>query len=309
MRTRGSALQPVAYPALLLLVLIAFYWKITLTYEYDWMAGPDLTQRVLPWFEEEARQLQHHHFPAWDPHTWAGQPFLGQAQPGSAYPLNWLLFLFPRHGGHIDTLALQWYFIAMHYMAALFCYLLCRDLGLTRFASLTGGLIFSLGAIMGTINWPPVINGAVWAPLVFLFLLRTVRGVRPLPSAALCGLFWGMSWLSGDYNAPVFLSLAAGFTWLYFVLRARTWKLAGHALLASLVMLLTGALQVLPAVEYGRLAKHEPTSYTVQQSFSASPLAALGMVIPGIGNDSAFIGIVVLILGTTAVVTAWNDPK
>jgi len=320
MSSRWHWLEPVTYPALLLLLLIAFYWKITLTYEYDWMSGPALTQQVLPWFEEEARQMQHRHFPAWDPHTWSGQPFLGPAQPGAAYPLNWLLFLFPRQRGHIDTLALQWYFIAMHYMAALFCYLLCRDLALTRFASLAGGLIFSLGACIGTLNWPPAINGAVWAPLVFLFLLRTVRGVRPPASAALCGLCWGLSWLSGDNQAPLFISLAAGLTWLWYVWRDRSWKLAGLVLLSLLFVFLTGALQILPAEAYGRLASrwsgapqhmgwNGAVPYTVQQSFSASPLTVLGIVIPipGIDNNAGpFIGIVASILSLTAVVTAWN---
>src|SRR5208337_1817074 len=141
-------------------------------------------------------------FPLWDPHTWAGQPLLGQAQPGVAYPLNWLLFLMPRNRAHIGMAALQWYFIAIHYMAALFCYLLCRDLGISRFASLIGGLVFALGAFVGTVLWPQMVNGAVWAPLVFLFLLRIIRGYRRLASAALCGVCWGMSWLSGHHQVP-----------------------------------------------------------------------------------------------------------
>jgi hypothetical protein len=334
-----------AYPALLLLLLVAFYWKITLTYEYDWMWGPDLTQRLLPWLEEQARQMQHHHFPAWDPHTSAGQPFFGQAQTGTAYPVNWLLFLAPRRRAYLDTLGLQWYFVAIHYMAALFCYLLCRDLGLTRFASLVGGLVFTLGAYVGSTNLPQVINAAVWVPLVFLFLLRVGRGIRLRAnnrllaraaqkrvdesagtdgaatarerwpdglfqhpaSAALCGLFWGMSWLSGDIEVPLFLSLAAALTWIYFVLRDRSWEAARHALLAVLFMLLTGALQFLPAWEYGRLAKHEAPNYLVQQSFSTSPITLLGVVIPGVClNASPFIGIVALALSATAVATAWS---
>lgn len=304
-----AAAGRLGYPLLLLLILIAFYWKITLTYQYDWMSGPELAQQVLPWFEEEARQMRHHHFPVWDPHTWAGQPLLAQARTGAAYPLNWLLFLAPTNRGHIDTLALQWYFIAMHYMAALFCYLLCRDLGLTRFAALIGGLIFSLGAFMGTIHLPRILNAAVWAPLVFLFLLRAVRAARPIPSAALCGVFWGMSWLSGDLEVPLLISLAAILTWLYYILRGRSFQLVGPALLAVMFMFFTGALQILPSGQYGRVAAglNRSVPYTVQETFSIPPLTVLGIVIPGVTNGAGpFIGVVALVLSSTAIMTAWG---
>lgn len=311
----------VTTPLVLLLLIILFYWKITLTYQYDWVWGPDLAQQVLPWFEEEARQFQHSRFPLWDPHTWAGQPLLGQAQPGAAYPLNWLLFLMPRNHAHISMAALQWYFIAIHYMAALFCYLLCRDVGLSRFASLIGGLVFALGAFVGTVLWPQMVNGAVWAPLVFLFLLRIIRGYRPLASAALCGVCWGMSWLSGHHQVPVFITLAAGFTLLYYAIQKRSWRLAATGAIAAGFMFLTAAFQILPAQEYGRLAKrwvsapqpiawNEPVPYTVHQAFSTSPLTVFGIVIPGLSDYvNPFVGIVAVALAVMAVATGWQKPE
>src|SRR6266404_614268 len=89
------------YWLLLFLIVTAFYSKLVFTNQFDWLWGPDLAQQVLPWFEDEARQLQHSQFPLWDTHSWNGQPLLGQAQPGAAYPLNWLLRLIPRQNGHI----------------------------------------------------------------------------------------------------------------------------------------------------------------------------------------------------------------
>src|SRR5581483_6027736 len=135
--------------------------------------------QVFPWFDEEARQFQHGHFPVWDTHEWAGQPLPGQAQPGVAYPLNWLLWLMPRKHGHIQIVSLQWYYVVIHFMAALFAYWLCRDLGRSRAASFAGGLVFALAGYVGTTNWPQMVNGAVWTPLVFLFQLRAARGLRP----------------------------------------------------------------------------------------------------------------------------------
>src|SRR5579864_1390571 len=150
------------FPLVLLLIITCFYWKLVFTYQFDWMWSPDLADQILPWWQEEARQLQHSQFPLWDTHSWLGQPFLGQAQPGAAYPLNWLLWLMPRRHDHIQMWAIQWYYVVFHYMAALFCYLLCRDLGRSRAASLIAGLAFSLAGYVGSTDWPQMVNGAVW---------------------------------------------------------------------------------------------------------------------------------------------------
>jgi len=42
--------------ALFLLIVAGFYWKLTLTSQFNWMSGPDLAEQVLPWFEEQARE-------------------------------------------------------------------------------------------------------------------------------------------------------------------------------------------------------------------------------------------------------------
>ena len=36
------------FPIILLLIVIGFYWKLTLTSQYYWVSGPDLAQQVLP---------------------------------------------------------------------------------------------------------------------------------------------------------------------------------------------------------------------------------------------------------------------
>src|SRR5206468_7949895 len=115
-------------------------------------------------------------FPLWDQYLWAGQPLLGQAQPGAAYPLNWLLFCLPRSHDHISGTALRWYYVAIHLMAALFCCWLMRDLGCSQAASIAAGLIFTLSGFLGNTERPQMMNGAVWIPLIFLFLLRAIKG-------------------------------------------------------------------------------------------------------------------------------------
>src|SRR5271154_1289227 len=138
-------LRRFAAPAALLLISALFHWKLVLTNQYTWLESPDMANLVLPWFQFEAGEWQAGRFPLWDPNSWGGQPLFGQAQPGSAYPLNWLLFLVPLDNGWIRQDALHWYYVLIHCLAALTCYALCRDLGRSRVASIAAGCVFSLG--------------------------------------------------------------------------------------------------------------------------------------------------------------------
>src|SRR5215470_17538379 len=131
-------------PLLLFLIVTAFYWKLTFTNQFFWFWDSDLATMNLPWLAEETREVQHSQLPLWDAHSWMGLPTLGSVQPGIAYPLNWLLLLVPRIDGQISMKTLHWYFVVIHFMAALFCYKLCNDLGCSQAASLVGGLVFSL---------------------------------------------------------------------------------------------------------------------------------------------------------------------
>ena len=124
-----------AGPVLLCLIVITFFWKLTLTRQYTWLASPDVAQMVLPWFQFQTREWHHLRLPLWDPFSWAGHPFLAQAQPGAAYPLNWLLFLMPFDHGWMSWTALNWYYVLTRVLAALTFFWLARDLGLSRRAA------------------------------------------------------------------------------------------------------------------------------------------------------------------------------
>jgi hypothetical protein len=311
--------------ALVLFVVVAgFYWKLTLTRQFDWIWGPDLTQQFLPWMVEQARAWSKGAIALWDPYMWGGQPLLGQLLPGTAYPLNWILFVLPlRHDGLIHWWALQWYFVIIRLMGVAFCYWLCRDLGRSRTASLLAGAVFGLGGYIGNIGWPQMANGAVWLPVVFLFLLRAGRGQNILGNAALSGMFLGIAWLSGHHQVPMFISLAAAGAWLYFIFRSGRldWRFAQAAALAVVFTGLTGALQILPAYEYGRLAKrwagapealnwNEPVPYSVHEKYDLKPFDLLGLVFPEVKTHSEpFVGVVALALALMALGMCWRDTR
>ncbi len=310
--------------ALLLFAVVAgFYWKLTLTRQFDWVWGGDIAGQVLPWFTEQARFWGKGTIPLWDPTMWAGQPFLGQAQTGTAYPLNWILFALPLSKGHIIWSAVQWYFVVIRFMGVAFCYWLCRDLGRSRIASLLAGIIFGLGGFLGGTNWPQMVNGALWLPLVFLFLLRAVRTPNTLGNAALSGMFLGIAWLSGHHQAPLFIMLAAAGAWIYYIFRLGRpqWQFARAALVAMLLMGMTGALQILPAVEYGHQARrwvaapdavtwNQPVPYSVHATFDLKPVDLLGTVFPYVKtNFDPFVGIGALALALLGLAICWQEQR
>jgi hypothetical protein len=160
--------------------MVAIFWKVTFTDQYTWMDSPDFTNQILPWYQFQASEWHNGQFPLWDPHEWGGQSLPGQMITGAMYPLNWIVYALPLHNGWIRQEVIHWYYVAIHYMAALFCFYLLRDLKRSFAASIFGAAAFATGGFFLDIGWPQMLNGAVWAPLVFLFLLRSVGIIRYL---------------------------------------------------------------------------------------------------------------------------------
>jgi len=314
--------RSVAAPFILLLIVIGFFWKLLLTNQYSWLQSPDLAYQVLPWFQYQAAQFHQHVFPLWDPFQLGGLSLIGTYQPGLGYPPNWLLFSLPLRNGHISIHYLNWYFMLIHYFAALFCYWLCRDLGRSRFACVIGGIAFGLGGYIGNTDWPQMINGAIWGPLVFLFLFRAIRGVRPRTSAALCGLFLGVSWLSGHHQIPIFLSMATIGVWLYALFESGRFRrsLLAPAGIFLVFVVFTGAFDVWPTFSYAHtalrwvgspldpIAWNQAVPYMVHRQYSLSPKYLLGIVIPGYENGAvAYTGMVGLALAAFALARRWQS--
>ena len=309
-------------PALLFLICCGFCWKLTLSSEYTWIDNPDVVQMDVPRLQFQRVAWRNHEFPLWDPHLWCGQPFLGEIV-GAAYPLNWPLFLsHPSRNNPLSLSALNWYFVFLHFLGALFAYWLCLDLGLSRLASLLGGFVYSFAGMFGLTLWPEVLGSLLLAPLVLLFLLRAFRGDRRFGDAAISGMFLGLAWLSGHHEFPIYLTLAVGGICLYRIASHRVeWRRSlGLACTTVLFTVLVSALQTVPAYEYSKLAVRwvgldnpvgwkDAIPYRIDAENSFVPSSLTALIVPWAAhNVEAFVGIVVLCLAVIAVFTRWSDP-
>jgi hypothetical protein len=311
------------YPVLLLAITIGFFWKITLTRQYTWLDQPDLVDQVMPWLQFQASELHQGRIPLWDPRLMVGQPLVGQIQPGTLNPLNWLLFAAPLRDGFIALGTLNWYFVLIHYLGAFLFYRLCRDLKLSPAASLLAGCAFGLGGFVGIVTWPQILLSAVWMPLVLMLFLRVARGERPLSNAAWCGAVMGLSLLGTHHNVPVFFGVALGGLWVHFLVAPgrqdrglRVWAAA----LFALCFVLVASPQLLSAREFGELSVRwvgtsapltweKRVPYFIHDQYSFYPNSVLGIVIPGIfRHTDPFLGLVVVCLASIGTFVRWERP-
>jgi len=318
-------LRRLAAPAAILVISVLFHWKLVLTNQYTWLESPDMANLMMPWMQFQASEWHQGRFPMWDPNSWTGQPLFGQGQPGSAYPLNWLMFWMPLNShGWMRQDVLHWYYVLIHFLAALTCYALARELGRSKGASIVAGSVFSLGGYVAYTDWPQMLNGAVWAPLVFLYLFRVARGERVLASSLLSGFFLGLTWLVGHHQLPLFVSIAAAILGVAIGVRSQESgvRITRLAVLAFAITGMTSAFQTLPMAEYGRQAvrwvgaEHpeglgETVSYELHKEHSLKPLSLLGIVVPGIEHAAfdPFIGGTALTLALIGLNLGWKDRR
>ena len=319
---RRLAAGPLAAPALLFVICCLFSWKLVLSNDYTWIDDPDAVHMDVPRLQFQSTSWQvHHQFPLWDPHLWCGQPFLGEIV-GAAYPLNWPFFLVPLpDSGYVSLGQLNWYFFILHFLGALFAYFLCRELGTSKWAAILGGFAFAYTGFFGLTRWPEVLSSLLLAPLVLLFQVRALRGYRPLSSAALCGMFLGLAWLSGHHEIPVYISFTVAGIWVWHFITnySQIRRDVALAAVAVLFTALTGAFQILPGYEYAKLAVRwagvghpvgwgEAIPYYVHAAEAFPPSSLPAIIVPFLGSYAiAFTGVVLLALALFAVFCRWTE--
>lgn len=324
-----SRVQDALCVGLLLLLTALFYWKLVFSNRFTFIDSPDIAGQVLPWYQVQAMAWNDGIFPLWDPYVWAGQPLLGQMQPGGAFPLNWPMFAAPLGAqGQIRYRYIHLQRALIHLLAALFAFALARELEFSNIAAVFAGLAFTCGGWVGSVGWPQMLNGAIWLPLTLLLFHRAARQAdwrRGAAYAVLCGGSVGMSLLSGHHQAPFFSLLALGGLFLYMLIeRARqdhaaAVSLVGFFAVTGFVSLLVAGLQLLPAFEYGGEAlrwvsapdpvgRGDRVPYDVHHALRLELVTLIGLVTPRLQiNVNTFVGWTAVALALYGTASCWKQ--
>jgi hypothetical protein len=299
------------------LLIVLLNWKLLFTTQFTVFESPDASYQMLPWYQFASDQLQSGEFPLWERHLWLGQPLAGQVQPTVFSPLNLVLYLLPHNEqGHIQQGYLHGYFVLLHLLAATAALFLAREAGASPPASVLAGLIYTAGGYVGNIHWFNLLQSTVYAPLVLTVLLRIWKQPQPSPRLAAWGGLWlGLSWLSGHHNIPILLTLCAA-----CFAAARLWQALREdrlrvILTHSLLLIASfgiAAVQILPAVEYGKLATrwigdqslqwNQIVPYSTHTQLSFQPRGLLGIALPLEHHQFVpYLGLTVLLLAAFGV--------
>ena len=312
---RARRLWPRLWPPLAVVAgVVAVFWKLVLTKQYTFLDSPDLANQVMPWLGAQVYAIRHGSVLLWTPYEWFGQSLIGQVQPGVASPFTFLLALAPLHNGQIQVFWVQIWYVLIHCAAGLFAYWLFIDLGCAAGPAVLGAIFYATGGYCGNTGWPQQLAPAIWAPLVFLFLLRSLGGRAPLKSAAWAGAALGASWLCGHHAPSLALTYAvAGVGAVALFRRGARAQTAMRLGVLFGVMALVAAVQMLPAREYGMLAKRwtatgaltwkDKVEYPEHEDSGLRPTDLLHVVMPGGSGlrSDPFTGTVALSLAAIAV--------
>jgi hypothetical protein len=301
-------------PVLLVFSVITVFWKLALTKQYTFLESPDMANQVMPWLQAQIFAIRHWSVLLWDPYEWFGQSLIGQVQPGVASPFTFLLALAPLHDGHIQPFYVCLWFVLMHCVAALFAYWFLRDLKLAVWPAFIGGLLYATAGFCGNTEWPQQLAPGIWAPVVFLFLLRSLRGRDPLKSAGWAGVLLGVAWLCGHHEPALMLTFAVLGTGIAAFVNSDSRKAVAIRMLTLFgIMVLVSAVQVLPAIEYGKQATRWTTTGALtwkmkvgipeHEESGLPPRELVHVALPGGGGlrTDPFLGVVGLSLAAIAL--------
>ncbi len=294
--------------------MIIVFWKIALTRHYTFLASSDLAYMVVPRLQAIVNAIRHGSILLWNPYELFGQPAIGQVEPGVTSPFTFLMALAPMHNGQLDLHYVNLWFVLIHCLAGTFAWKFFRELGCSAGPAIIGGILCATMGYYGNTGWPNHVEPAIMAPLVFLFLMRSLRGRAPLKNAAWAGVMLGISWLCGHHDPPVMMTCAvAGIGLILGFPRARRLPMLARMGVLFAAMALIAAVQIFPAVEYGKLATrwtgtgpktwHDKVPFSEHANSSLLPGELLHIVTPGGDTNFSdpFVGVVGLSLAAIAV--------
>jgi uncharacterized membrane protein YfhO len=268
-------------------------------------------------FSEVARFF----LPLWNPHVYAGTPFVGTLQSAIFYPFNLLFTLLP------IVPAMNWSISGHLALSGIFTYFLLKEYGVSRFGAVLAGVVYTFGApqilhvYAGHLN---ALSAMVWTPLMFLLLEWMIRE-RSLLYSTLLGVTIALQFLAGQPQY-VFYTMIALTLYLLFYFGCGVAEGKGISgigavsllfLFAVVISIVLSAVQILPSLEMTRYSTRENLSFDWVAQFSLPPDHLITYLLPDFFGDmvkvpywgknylwemSAYIGIMPLILVICSVV-------
>ena len=191
----------------------------------------DLVLENLVWKQFIVQSIENRELPLWNPHLFAGVPFLAAGQHSAFYPLSAVFYVLPLEKAYgLFTVLQLW-------LAGMFMYLFGRTLRMGPFPALIAGIVYQLGAFfLVSVVFSMIIAAAAWLPLLLAVIEIMIRKQEekgagpfvPIVYVVLGSLALGMHVLAGHPEILVYtlmvMALYALVRLLMLWRRVGTWK-------------------------------------------------------------------------------------
>jgi hypothetical protein len=204
------------------------------------------------------RALRGGYFPLWSVHL--NSPLFAEGQGAFAHPLALALFAL------FSPAAASNLFLLIHLYAGLaFTYLLCRDLGQSKFAATLAAIAFALGGFfLARFGIYTIVTNGVWLPGL-LWLAGRFAKTGDMRYALAGGMGGALALLAGQFQLASYAVVAAA---AYAAIYARPRKNAAAALLCFGVLpLALAAVQLFPTYELWRVSDRAGDARAGEYSF------------------------------------------
>jgi hypothetical protein len=310
----------------LTIVVLLSYWKIVFTKQFSILWQWEMVSQYYAWATYAATWVQNGIVPLWDPFRFGGNSFIGEMQTGLFYPFKLALYLAPfDQNGLLSERAFNLFYVFSHWLAAVLMFGLVRHLKLGNIPALIAGICFGLGGSVQRTAWMNILDAMPWLPLTVLFVLRAFESRRTYmqwTNACAAGLALGMTWLAGSLHIFLMDAIAVatlvGYLWLAKGEDRSVFSAVKVLVAVALIAILFGAVQLLPSLEYARLAyrwvggdapiqSFQRISYSLLAPYAFGPQSifafVLGDVDAGKSDWTPYFGVLPLLLG---IIGAWR---
>ena len=245
----------------------------------------------------------------WNPHLFAGVPFLAAGQHSAYYPFSLIFLVLPL------AKAYGWFVVSQLWLAGALLYVYGRILKMRRSSALLAGLVFQGGGyiVVSAAVFPMIIGAVVWLPFLLGMIEKVIqgglaRGRATILWAVLGAMALGAQVLAGHIEYTIYTLLVMGLYALWRLIAAarhrpdKTAVVQTGVWLAALVTLglMFSAIQLLPLYELGQVNFREGGATLAEvRSFAFPARRALTFVMPNFFGNPAHQAVTDVFTGET----------
>ncbi len=157
--------------------------------------GVDVIRELYPWKHFAIEMFQKGQIAFWNPYNFSGNPLMANFQSGVFYPLNLVFFALPFNDGW------SLFIFLAPLLSALFTYLYLREIKISKFPSIFGGIVFAFSSYMVVwMEYGNIGHTFLWLPLALFLTEKLIHNfkrkylfflIAALFTAALAGYIQG----------------------------------------------------------------------------------------------------------------------